>query len=173
VCAWSDELQVIPQRRPRDIGSSTTILPNSSRVAGLQLTRPSGQNFIIEFPSLERSTLPYMHHFITFCCRFLAYPNDSEDNPFQEKLVPLTTSSPALLHAMIALSAAHLSRSQKQHELTAAHHYSLALRALNSTLSDPAIARSDSTLGACLLLCVFEVKRLSEGRSIRIITHRL
>jgi len=28
---------------------------------------------------------------------------------------------------------------------------------LNSTLSDPAVARSDSTLGACLLLCVYEV----------------
>ena len=173
MCAWSDELQVIPHRREQDIGSSTTIMSNSFGAAALQLSRPSGQNFIIEFPNLNRSTLPYMHHFITFCCRFLAYPNDNEDNPFQEKLVPLTTSSPALLHAVVALSAAHLSRSQKQHELTAAHHYSLALRALHSTLSDPAIARSDSTLGAWLLLCVYEVKRLSAGRSIRIITHRL
>jgi hypothetical protein len=157
VCTWSDELQVIPHRRQSDYSSSTTIITNSSRAPALQLSRPSGQNFIIEFPNLDRQTIPYMHHFITFCCRFIAYPNDSEGNPFQEKLVPLAASSPALLHAMTALSAAHLSRSQKQHDLTAAHHYSLALRALNSTLSDPTVAKSDATLGACLLLCVYEV----------------
>jgi hypothetical protein len=121
------------------------------------MSRTSGQNFIIEFPGIDRPTIPYMHHFITFCCRFLAYPNDSEGNPFQEEMVPLATSSPALLHAMAAVAAAHLSRSQKQHELTAANHYSIALRELNKTLSDPNVAKADSTLGACLLLCVYEV----------------
>ena len=85
------------------------------------------------------------------------YPNDSEGNPFQEKLVPLAVSAPALLHSMAALAAGHLSRSQGQHGLIAAKHYSLALHELNATLSDPIIACSDSTLGACLLLCVYEV----------------
>lgn len=157
-CSWSDEVQ-LSQKRGSDYESSTTIIHGSStRAPALQLSRPSGQNFIIEFPNLDRQTIPYMHHFITFCCRFIAYPNDSEGNPFQEKLVPLAASSPPLLHAMTALSAAHLSRSQPQHSLTAANHYSLALRALNETLSDPKVAKSDSTLGACLLLCVYEVR---------------
>ncbi|KAH7418162.1 fungal-specific transcription factor domain-containing protein [Cadophora sp. MPI-SDFR-AT-0126] len=98
-----------------------------------------------------------MHHFITFCCRFLAYSNDNEGNPFQEDLIPLASSSPALLHSMTALAAGHLSRSQPQHVITAANHYSMALRELNSSLSDPIIARADSTLGACLLLCVYEI----------------
>jgi hypothetical protein len=116
----------------------------------------SGQNFVIEFPNVDRSTVPYIHHFVTFCCRFLAYSNDNEGNPFQEELVPLATSSPALLHSMAALAAGHLSRSQPHHDMAAAKHYSLALHELKESLSDPVIARADSTLGACLLLCVYE-----------------
>ena len=62
---------------------------------------------------------------------------------------------------MAALAAAHLTRSQPLHETAAAKHYSLALYELKQTLSDPAIARSDATLGACLLLCVYEVIEMS------------
>lgn len=119
----------------------------------------SGQNFVVEFPNLDRGAVPYMHHFITFCSRFLAYSNDNEGNPFQQDLVPMANSSPALLHSMTAVAASHLSRSQPQHSLTAATSYAMALRELNAVLSDPVRARSDSTLGACLLLCVFEVRR--------------
>ncbi|KAH8663397.1 fungal-specific transcription factor domain-containing protein [Tricladium varicosporioides] len=156
-CVWSDELQVAPQRRYSGDGSSTIAIVNGSKTPAIQVSNFAGQNFVIEFPGIEKATIPYIHHFVTFCCRFLAYPNDSEGNPFQEELVPLATSSPALMHSMTALAAAHLSRSQRQHEMTAAHHYSLALRELNNTLSDPDQARSDSTLGACLLLCVYEI----------------
>jgi hypothetical protein len=105
--------------------------------------------------------VPYIHHFVTFCCRFLAYSNDNEGNPFQEELVPLATSSPALLHSMAALAAGHLSRSQPQHDVAATKHYSLALHDLKESLSDPVVARADSTLGACLLLCVYEVSKAS------------
>jgi len=111
---------------------------------------------------VDRSTMPYIHHFITFCCRFLVYPNDDEGNPFQDQLVPLAVSSPALLHSMAAVAAGHLTRTQGQHAIVAAKHYSMALRELNATLSDPAVARSDSTLGACLLLCVYEVDNISK-----------
>jgi hypothetical protein len=101
--------------------------------------------------------MPYIHHFITFCCRFIVYPNDSEGNPFQDQLVPLAVSSPALLHSMAAVAAGHLARSQASHDFRATQHYAAALRELNATLSDPAVARSDATLGACLLLCVYEI----------------
>jgi hypothetical protein len=73
-------------------------------------------------------------------------------------MVPIASSSQALLHSMAALAAGHLARTHKQHEMIAAYHYSIALRELNSSLSDPAIARSDAVLGACLLLCVHEVR---------------
>lgn len=129
----------------------------SSGEPALELIRPSGQNFVIEFPNVNRATIPYLHHFMTFCCRFLAYSNDNEGNPFQEELVPMACSSPALLHAMAAIGAGHLARSQSQHRLPAVNHYSMALRELSRMLPDPVSARSDSTLGACLLLCVFEV----------------
>lgn len=170
-CTWSDELQVIPHRRqyaptsPSSASdSSSSFSSSSSSHPSLQLTRPSGQSFVIEFPNIDRPTIPYIHHFVTFCSRFIAYPNDNEGNPFQEELVPLAISSPALLHSMAALAAAHLSRGQKHHEVTAANHYSIALRELNAGLSDPAIARSDSTLGACLLLCVYEISHSDNCR---------
>jgi hypothetical protein len=129
----------------------------------MQINRLSGQNFVMEFPNVDRSTIPYIHHFISFCSRFLCYSNDNECNPFQEDLFPRASSSPALLHSMAALAAGHLSRTQRHHEFTAANYYSIALRELNVSLSDPVIARSDSTLGACLLLCVYEVSKHEES----------
>jgi hypothetical protein len=58
---------------------------------------------------------------------------------------------------MAAVAAGHKSRAEQHHELTGANYYSIALRQLNACLSDPVVARSDATLGACLLLCVYEV----------------
>lgn len=153
-CVWSEDLQVSPNSQSRAHQYS---LGSASRPGSVSLSRPSGQRFVVEFPNVNRATIPYIHHFITFCCRFLAYPNDSEGNPFQDNLVPLAVQSPALLHAMAAVAAGHLSRSQTQHQLAAAKHYSMALRGLTATLSDPTGAKSDATLGACLLLCVYEV----------------
>ncbi|KAH9211680.1 fungal-specific transcription factor domain-containing protein [Leptodontidium sp. 2 PMI_412] len=154
-CTWGDQLQAIPYRQPQD--SLTIIFTNGSKTPSLQINSLSCQNFVIELPNVDRTTISYIHHFITFCSRFLVYSNDDEGNPFQEELVPLASSSPALLHSMAALAAGHLARSQPQHEMAAAKHYSLALRELNQTLLDPVISRSDSPLGACLLLCVYEI----------------
>lgn len=137
--------------------SSSITASSSTLNNALELSSPSGQSFVVEFPNVDRATIPYLHHFVTFCSRFLAYSNDSEGNPFQELLVPLAVSSPALLQSMAAVAAGHLARAQGQHPLIAQRHYAAALRELNATLSDPDIARSDSTLGACLLLCVYEV----------------
>ncbi|TVY45807.1 hypothetical protein LOCC1_G004038 [Lachnellula occidentalis] len=157
-CVWSDDMQVIPPTQHLDF-TSTSRNVNDFDHPALHLTRPSGQSFVIEFPDIDRATVPYIHHFATFCSRFLAYPNDCEGNPFQEDLAPLAISSPALLHSMAALAAAHLSRTQKHHELIATKYYSMALRELNAGLSDPVTARSDSALGACLMLCVYEITR--------------
>jgi hypothetical protein len=119
---------------------------------------PSGHPFVVEFPNVNRATVPYLKHFIAFCCRFLVYTNDNEGNPFQEELVPLAAQSPALLHSMAAVAAGHLSRSRiSQRDSTAAEHYSMALKELTTALGNTATARSDATLGACLLLCVYEV----------------
>ena len=87
----------------------------------------------------------------------LLLSNDSEGNLFQEAPISLATSSPALLHSMAVVAAGHLARNQRQHQLIAQHYYAIALRELNAALSDPFVARLDSTLGASLMLCVFEV----------------
>jgi hypothetical protein len=110
-----------------------------------------------EFPMVERASHLYIKHFIDFCSRFLAYVNDGQSNPFRKELVPLTASSPALLHSMIALAAGHMARGDSRHLLPAVKHYSMALQELNRALSDPGQLTLTSTLGACLLLCVYEV----------------
>ncbi len=112
---------------------------------------------------LLKSTVPYIYHFITFVCRFLVYSNDNEGNPFQEELIPQATSSPALRDSMAALAAGHLTRhepSKGNHGLEATKHYTMALCELRESLSDPVVARADSTLGACLLLCLYEVSNI-------------
>jgi hypothetical protein len=157
-CTWSDELQIVPHKKRH--GSSSATAASSST---MHLTHFAGQNFVMEFPNIDRPTLQYIHHFITFSSRFLCYSNDNESNPFQEELFPQASSSPALLHSMAAVAAGHLSRTQPHQELVAANYYSAALRELNATLSDPVVAKLDSTLGACLLLCVYEVLPISYG----------
>ena len=106
---WIHELQVIHHGWRQN---STLVDTSTAGQTGLQLPRASGQNFMIELPNVSRATIPYVHHFITFCCRFLVYSNDNEGNPFQEELIPLASSSPALLHSMAALVVGHLLRSQ-------------------------------------------------------------
>jgi hypothetical protein len=148
------------------------VLTGSSKTQGLQMNGLSGQNFVIEFPNVDRPTVPYIHHFVTFVCRFLAYSNDNEGNPFQEELVPQATSCPALLHSMAALAAGHLARSHPHHDMAATKHYAMALHELQESLSDPVIARADSTLGACLLLCVYEVSSVVSPQMIRSLIRR-
>jgi hypothetical protein len=166
---WSDDMQMIPHRRAASTTTSLSTVQsspgtsskNSDASKTFELSLSAGQSFVVEFPNVDRATIPYIHHFVTFCSRFLAYSNDSEGNPFQESLVPLATSSPALLHSMAAVAAGHLDRNQGQHQLVAQNHYAKALRELNLAISDSAVAKSDSTLGACLMLCVYEVRSYS------------
>lgn len=111
--------------------------------------------------------VPYIHYFTTFCCRFLAYPN-VWGNPFERYLVPLAATSPALLYSMAAVAASHWDRYQEKHTSTAVNYYSTAVSELRDSLADTTITELDSTLGACLLLCVYEVKSLKrypEGRN--------
>ncbi|QSZ30464.1 hypothetical protein DSL72_000018 [Monilinia vaccinii-corymbosi] len=136
--------------------SSTSSLPTTQQLV-LGKARIPKDSFVIEFPNIDKTTMPYIHHFVGFCTRFLAYANDDEGNPFKEELVPYVTTSPALLHSIIAVAAGHMSRTDKQHEVKATKHYSMALRELNAALCDTSVAKQNSTLGACLLLCVYEV----------------
>ena len=155
ICEWSDDLQDVPGSC--QYGAIVSSYP--ARPGTVQLSGMPGQIFAVEYPNIDRGTIPYIQHFISISSRHLAYPNDDEGNPFQHKLAPQVVFSPALLYSMAALATCHLARNQGQYKPTAARYYSIAIQELNSTLSNPEFTQSDATLGACLLLCVYEVKR--------------
>jgi hypothetical protein len=105
------------------------------------VNRSCGQNFIIEFPNIDRTSMPYIHYFITFCCRFFVYLNNNRGNPFQKELVLFTTLSLVLLHSIIAFVAGHLMRNQSLYKMVITKYYLLtsvefrALRNAHLTLS--------------------------------------
>ncbi|KAL2209457.1 hypothetical protein CC79DRAFT_680116 [Sarocladium strictum] len=152
-CAWSEVASrcLTVSRRPSEIETITS-------------SGPVIPPFVVEFPNADRASLPYIKHFINFCSRFLVYADDGDANPFQQELVPLASSSPALLHSMIALAAGHMARTDPRHGIFAVKHYTVALRELNRVLSEPGRLASNSTLGACLMLCVYEISH--SGRSL-------
>lgn len=172
-CMWA-----VPPPSPHPPGSVR--VPRGGRIeladggAVVQSCGPLKQPFVVEFPKADRASLPYLSHFITFCSRFLAYTNDGQGNPFQQELVPLAASSSALFHSMLAVAAGHMARLEPRHTLPAVQHYSTALRELNIALSEPTQLSSNSTLGACLLLCVYEVgNNISSSRlNLPTIPHR-
>ncbi|KAM3078511.1 hypothetical protein ACMFMG_006385 [Clarireedia jacksonii] len=151
-CKWSTPPSHLSATTSHGHGmSSMCPLPTTQQLA-LSKSRVPKDAFVIEFPNIDKTTMPYIHHFIGFCSRFLAYVSDDETNPFKEELVPFVTTSPALLHSIVALAAGHMSRTDRHHEVKAAKHYSMALRELSTALSDSNTARSKTTLGACLML---------------------
>lgn len=111
----------------------------------------------------------YVRHFIDFYSRFLACSNDGESNPFAQRLVPLAVESPGLYYSMAALAAAHLGRRRGEaaHTAAATTSYTKAIVALNTALDDVEEARSDATLEACLLLCVYEICYSGESLWLR------
>ncbi|CZT13609.1 uncharacterized protein RAG0_17109 [Rhynchosporium agropyri] len=65
---------------------------------------------------------------------------------------------------MAAVAACHLAKNQSRHQPVAWTFYAIALKELHTALPDPIIARLDSTLGACLMLCVFEISLPEHSR---------
>lgn len=75
-------------------------------------------------------------------------------------LTPMALEEPALLNAILAVAAAHLSKWQ-QVEDTESHKYlRRALVQLQEVLGDPESAVKESTLGTILFLASYEVRSL-------------
>ncbi|KAF2178035.1 hypothetical protein K469DRAFT_719204 [Zopfia rhizophila CBS 207.26] len=163
-CIWSEEvLEARARQQQQAAMNGGAVNSLVRRTSSIPTISSDTQTFITEFPNADRFSVPYLHHFTSFCSRFLAYPNDAEGNPFQQELVPLAAQSPALLYAMSALAAGHMARGQPKHTMAAMKYYTMALRELNTTLEDPAKVRLSSTLGTCLLLCVYEISHSDEN----------
>jgi hypothetical protein len=72
-------------------------------------------------------------------------------------LVAMGLQTPALLHSVLAVSAAHLSRLQGVPDTTSAQYYRRALRCLQNDIADETRHMQESTCAAMLCLSMYEV----------------
>jgi len=116
-------------------------------------------------PSTFKYYPQYLNHFIQHCCKYLLYPSD-DGNPFLVAIPFLARTSPALCNSMVAIAAGHLSRTgcnygfkvtKQDHKLCADWSYAFGAEYLGKAINDETKRVSDSTLAACLLLCIYEV----------------
>lgn len=96
---------------------------------------------------------------------------NSSDNPFLCIVIPASTESEILMHAIIALSSYHLSvqpnkllgdsaesgPNQDSHSVEVLRHKQKVLTLLRENLAKPDVLRDDATLAACMLMQTFEV----------------
>lgn len=95
------------------------------------------------------------------------------DNPFICIVVPLSTESQILTHAIIALAAYHrslesgsigdpyeYSHDQPPETVKALRHKQKVLMLLQENLTKPDLLRDEATLAACMLMQTFEVSKL-------------
>lgn len=92
---------------------------------------------------------------------------NSPDNPFLCIVIPASTESEILMHAVIGLSAYHHSvqeesafcqgQSEAPNTIKALHHRQRVLNLLQENLTKPDLLRDDATLAACMLMQTLEV----------------
>jgi transcriptional activator protein UGA3 len=95
-----------------------------------------------------------LNHFLQSVSRALVLVED-EDNPFLRVIVPMALENSMVRHALVALSACHLSRVYPTFEHALLVHRSHALLALKTELVDDGIV--EWALATTLLLCLTEV----------------
>ncbi len=101
-----------------------------------------------------------------FASNFILLPLGSAPHGFMEYLVPLIEAEPpnsALRYSFNACAFALLGNRAHADGVDLAQlslkEHTLALAQTHKALSDPAVASTDSTLAAVLLLCLYEVRR--------------
>jgi transcriptional activator protein UGA3 len=100
-----------------------------------------------------------LNHFLQSVSRALVVAVKDEDNSFLRVVVPMALESDMVRHALVALSACHLSRVYPAFEDTVFVHRSVALQALKVALSNDEEddGEVEWTLATTLLLCLTEV----------------
>jgi transcriptional activator protein UGA3 len=147
--ANSSALDVQPEGRASDdIAADDSISLPSTALGNLAGITPA---------SLQGWTIGERHllnHFLQYVARSLVLVEDDE-NPFIASIVPMALDNDTVRHALLALSACHLSRIYPDFERNLLRHRSLALLHLKAELE----TSRDTTrsLAATLLLCLLEV----------------
>lgn len=141
----------VPCPREDEVGYATFLPPTAlNNLTGVTLA-------VLRTWSIGERHL--LNHFLQSVSRALVLADEDEHNPFLRVVVPMALESEMVRHALVALSACHLSRVYPAFEDTVFVHRSVALQALKVTLSDDEEDRWEVewTLATTLLLCLTEV----------------
>ncbi|CAJ2500432.1 Uu.00g032850.m01.CDS01 [Anthostomella pinea] len=104
-------------------------------------------------------------HFLQSVARALSVVDD-ESNPFMNTIAPMSTTRPEVRHALLALSAAHISKTYPEFVTDLLDHRSRAMLGLKAIL--PTTTSTVYALATVLLLCLAD---LCEGGSRKWLLH--
>lgn len=131
-----------PPTREASLGSPLPVASASSSTENARETPASQTQEERHSTDLNISQLRLLHHFTTVTARTLAHSTESEA-VFTTNLVETAFDHPFLLHAVLALAAAHLSRlddprssSRTKYRTLADLHYDAAMSDFRATVHD-------------------------------------
>jgi Fungal specific transcription factor domain len=103
----------------------------------------------------------FLHHYLYVISARITAPDRGVKNPFRNSFARLATDFPPLLHGILAISAADLTRFDRNiTSYEAFLHYQGCISMLASALNEPATMIGDEALATICLLFLHEVVRL-------------
>ena len=118
-----------------------------------ELERQSSASSIEYFPRLNRRLL--LNYFSAILSPLVVFA-DGPTNPLRQHVLPMANRSPAVMNAILALSAAHLEHCNSTNEERALDFHSQALQGLAQLITNQQASR-DETLTVIILLIYYEV----------------
>jgi hypothetical protein len=100
----------------------------------------------------------FLHHYLHVISARITTPDRGRNNPFRNAFARLATDFPPLLHGILAISAADLSRYDRHSsQYEAFLHYQGCVSMLAAALNDPSALVADEALATISLLFLHEV----------------
>jgi hypothetical protein len=100
----------------------------------------------------------FLHHYLHVISARITSPDRGRNNPFRNTFARLATGFPPLLHGILAISAADLSRYDRTTSYYEAFlHYQGCLSMLSTALIEPSTIIADEALATICLLFLYEV----------------
>ena len=104
----------------------------------------------------------FLHHYLHVISARITSPDRGKNNPFRNAFARLATDFPPLLHGILAISAADLSRYDRNSSPYEAFlHYQGCVSMLAAALNEPSNIIADEALATICLLFLHEVDSLS------------
>jgi hypothetical protein len=121
--------------------------------------------------SIQRADERYYAHFIDRVSTLLIiYDNPNTPNPYRAHFPDFARSSPTMINAMQALGALHLANTstgtqRNKHFQQAMGKYGSVVKGFRARYGDPSQQLGLTDFATCLLLCLFEVRKIPIGQS--------